>query len=82
VARGCRLHKIDDGITARLRAANESVARSYRLRARGLSVSAIHEITNELRDAVRSGIEREMISIENVEFGRRHVNGHVTGSDR
>src|SRR5882762_4202276 len=33
----------------------------------------VHEIANELRNAVRRGIEREMTRIQNVDFGIRHV---------
>ena len=33
----------------------------------------LHEVTNELRNLIRSSIEREMTGIEDVDFGLRHV---------
>ena len=33
----------------------------------------LHEITNELRDLIRSSVEREMTGIEDVDFGFRHI---------
>jgi hypothetical protein len=33
----------------------------------------LHEVTNELRNLIRSDVEREMASIEDVDFGFRHI---------
>ena len=33
----------------------------------------LHEVTNELRNLIRSGVECEMASIEDVDFGFRHI---------
>jgi len=33
----------------------------------------LHEVTNELRNLIRSSVEREMTGIEDVDFGCRHV---------
>src|SRR3954462_12846694 len=37
------------------------------------SALLLHKITNELRNLIRSGVEREMARIEDVDFGFRHI---------
>ena len=37
------------------------------------SALLLHEVRNELRNLIRSGVEREMASIEDVDFGFRHI---------